>query len=126
MHFERFIMSKEKEVKQVIVMRRYFPDPKDSTKQKQVRTGKYIAQGAHASTAVLSEIIRKSKNSGNVVKLTEEQQLKTLEASNFLTFGSLSKSNREQSKCLFDKRCRFNRVQWRTNSYGCRYWTSFC
>ena len=68
-------MSKEKEVKQVIVMRRYFPDPKDSTKQKQVRTGKYIAQGAHASTAVLSEIIRKSKNSGNVVKLTEEQQL---------------------------------------------------
>lgn len=68
-------MSKKEEVKQVIVMRKYFPDLKNSDKQKQVRTGKYVAQGAHASTAVLSEIIRKSKSSGDCVKLTVEQQL---------------------------------------------------
>lgn len=68
-------MSEKGDAKQVIVMRRYFPDPKNPEKQKQVRTGKYVAQGAHASTAILSDIIRKSKESGNAVKLTVEQQL---------------------------------------------------
>ena len=40
-------------MKQVIVMRRYFPDGKGG--QKMVRTGKMIAQACHASMAFMSK-----------------------------------------------------------------------
>jgi PTH2 family peptidyl-tRNA hydrolase len=41
--------------KQVIVMRRYFPDGKGG--RKKVRTGKMIAQGAHASMAAVLDLM---------------------------------------------------------------------
>lgn len=44
------------EVKQVIVMRIFYPD-KDGNMTKQLRTGKMIAQGSHASLSFLSEKI---------------------------------------------------------------------
>lgn len=50
------------EVKQVIVMRQFFPD-KSGEMTKQLRTGKMIAQGAHASIAFLCDKIG-FRNSG--------------------------------------------------------------
>lgn len=43
------------ETKQVIVMRRYFPDPKDPTKVRKIRLGKQIAQACHASMSFLTK-----------------------------------------------------------------------
>lgn len=40
--------------KQVIVMRRYYPDVSDPTKQRKLRTGKLIAQACHASISFLT------------------------------------------------------------------------
>ena len=53
-------------IKQIIVMRRLYPD-KDG-KLIKLRTGKMIAQACHASMIFLSEIVKKN------LKLTEEQE----------------------------------------------------
>lgn len=43
------------ETKQVIVMRRYYPDPSDPNKTRKIRTGKMIAQACHASMSFLTK-----------------------------------------------------------------------
>lgn len=63
------------EVKQVIVMRRFFPD-ENGNMTKQLRTGKMIAQGAHASLSFLSEKIgfrHKGKQSPDIKFDPEEK-----------------------------------------------------
>lgn len=55
-------------VKQVIVMRAKFPDENGTLKK--LRTGKYIAQGAHASMAWLSRRVAQSSK----VKLSDEEK----------------------------------------------------
>lgn len=45
-------------VKQIIVMRSKYPDSSDPPKLRKVRTGKMVAQGAHASVAFLTSRLR--------------------------------------------------------------------
>ena len=59
-------------IKQIIVVRRKFPDGKGGVKA--VRTGKMIAQAAHASMAFLSQIVCKSHFHNTGVELTLEQK----------------------------------------------------
>lgn len=45
-------------IKQVIVMRRYYPDNNNPNTVRKLRLGKMIAQGAHASMAFLSNKVK--------------------------------------------------------------------
>jgi len=60
--------------KQVIVMRRYFPDGNGG--RKKVRTGKYIAQGAHASMAAILNEMSRTDDTG-FVNLTLKMKSKS-------------------------------------------------
>ena len=55
-----------KQVKQVILIRQKFPDGDGGLKK--LRTGKYVAQGSHASMAFLTRVVK----DGSKVKFTKE------------------------------------------------------
>lgn len=59
-------------MKQVIVMRRYFPDGKGG--KRKVRTGKMIAQGAHASVAALLSSVKETKK-GYLLEVTRDSSI---------------------------------------------------
>lgn len=48
-------------IKQVIVMRRYYPDNQNPDSLRKLRLGKMIAQGSHASMAFLSNKVKNNE-----------------------------------------------------------------